>query len=55
MAIEDHAGQAADHLLALVVAVDSSFRVTPELRRATAALISSLAVVLANTRRGGHQ
>ena len=42
-----HAGRAADHVLALVVAQDPTFRVTPEHHDAMAALVQAVARAVA--------
>jgi hypothetical protein len=47
----DHAGRAADHLLALVVARDPEIEPTPELHDACAALVVAFAAAL--TAAGG--
>ena len=43
----DHAGRAADHVLALVVAHDTSYVVTPEKHDAMVALVQAVARAMA--------
>ena len=46
----DHAAAAADHLLALVVATDRTFRVTADRHDAAVALVQTIAAALCSTR-----
>ena len=47
----DHAGHAADHMLALVVAADPTFQVTAERHGAAVALVEAIVAAL-SSRRG---